>query len=284
MPENDFTDAELWTLTGFRRKWSLVGGWQVIHAWEGPSEAYNTWLASIEPGYVELVQNTEVERLDTTGSTYEGHMRVDVIYQLDERSVPIGGSATGLVSRVWTQEGEEREIGPLQIDRVNLLRARDPGWVGRIVKNVDYWKLGVQRALEAGETPPVFDYSLQAAPANATAKEIIIAKLLADTLMDNPDVTRTITTPILQKVETLISSSQIRGAYENVDRLFTPATFIASEPTVQVAALINTKDIPNWLWLKQYPQVGPVSGGLWQITQRWIGVKDADAFMFDTPL
>lgn len=280
----DLTSADLWSLVRQRKRWDVTKGWQMAYTWEGPSEGFNNWLATREDFYTALDLDEETERIDPdTGYAY-GHLTVTITYQLNESSLPVGGSGDGRITDpVWTMPMEEREIGILETDNAQLLRAYSPSWIGWIIKNTEYFQAGVQLALDEGRELPTYDPTLSN-PSGAPPDLVALATELGYLLIDNPDLTRTISVPHLQKIETVITASTLKAGHDNVDRILTWSTLAAAEPTLLSAPLVDTTKLQEYHWLKLTPRVEPVSGGVWQIIQRWQGIKAWVAFMYGPAL
>ena len=76
---------------------------------------------------------------------------------------------------------------------------------------------------------------------------------------------------VLRKVETVIAESQIKAAHTNVNRAFTYAQLIASEPTLPSAPLLDASSLQGYFWVKETPVIDSSARGHFQIIQQYLG-------------
>lgn len=295
----DYTSSDLWTLKETRRRWTSSNGWEDVYVWEGPSEGLSNWLALQPPGITSIDIQTDIERVDEFNSP-QGYCRVTVTYissvqdppQVQSGSPPNDGRVQ---PPIWTVQLEEVEIGLLETEKTQALRARDPEWLARIIAHCEAWLAGAKKAAQAGTTLPALPTVTETnPPADATSEELTYAGDLISLYCNNPDITKIIYAPVLEKTETLLRESTLVASYSNVGKIYTWSALLnevaASENTTTdqcslwTAPLIDDvtrSQLSTWYWLKTAPEVRPASGGTWQITQRWKGVRSFEPYLYD---
>jgi len=296
----DFTDTNLWTVTETRRRWSSSRGWEDVYVAEGPSEGLDAWLAQQPPGVTSLDIQTDLERIDPATGNAHGFARVTMTYAAENQDPP--GVQTGpppndgrIQPPVWVVRLEEIEIGLLEAETTQILRARDPSWVARIISHCEAWLAGAKKAAENGTTlPDLPTVSDTDPPGDATSEELANADELIKLYTHNPETTKLIYAPVLEKVESLVYESTLSASYANIGKIYTWTSLLnevaSSEGattngcSLATAPLIDDatrSSLQTWYWLKTAPEVRPASGGTWQITQRWKGTRSFDPYLYE---
>lgn len=265
---------------------STTSSRRVVYLYRGPSETLGTFLASLGPGIKEINTVTDVSRVN--GSYLHGFMDVEVVYETTDGSLPgttfVPGT-DGLVLLDYDMPWSGEDIDILEVDNTQALRTTasggHPDWVSCIQEYVDKWKIKKQQALESDSDAPDWEPNTSensggAIPKNFTPTLAMkdLANDLAELLRDTPDIRVPISVPSIRKVQIVLATSTLKGSITNLNRVYTPAAVLAEEPAIEDFPYVDPDVLLGWYWVKQAPTLDRATGGLRQITQLFMGVKD----------
>lgn len=228
--------------------WRQNGGAFKERAWEGPASGLTSFLsASLPQGYSEYSVEDEGDLVI-----------VRAVYTADIPERIGNPSDDGLLDRSWELEGDDLEMS--------------------------LWGHPKIIAATAGDTT-----------SEAVALRVLVDKLLTGEVTEIPGTTdldelvKRLANGtesylesrfVLRKVETVRKNSSIRPSFTNVNRVFTYAALLSSEPSLSYENLIQASGLTSLSWLKGTPRVRPTQDGLWQVEQEYKGAQQWDSWIY----
>lgn len=302
---------DTWSKTKERVRWQAsTGAWERVETWTGlagvGNATYVEWLANFF-GYTSLSYDK-----DKPGDDYQGPMTVEIGFATDPTGavLPPEHSDYGLIERSWEGVSENQPRDIYMHPDVDLLIASDPSWPGRIRKAVQAynqayreWTKRIELAWQeldpaknADPADPASGLSVDEAPPNMswyldmaipyledgsrlhipyTAEQLDTHTWMFSCYLDDLNAKYPYNVPIFRKTDTVIpaANAALWASHANVGRIHTYATFIATEPSLALATLVNAAQLTAWYWIKQAPRVTQTSQGWFRVQQDWRGIE-----------
>ena len=231
-----------------REGWRQVGGAFRERSWEGPASRKAQFLAS------ELPQGYSEYSVEGSGDL----IVIRAVYTADTPERIGNPTSDGLVKRYWELDGDDLETSLWAL----------PSVVAEIstqtVQQAALFRAAVESALSGeSEWVPL-----------ATNVDNLVKRLAqgTDSFLESKFV--------LRKVETVQRNASIRPSFTNLNRWFSYAALLSSEPSLSYENLIQASGLTDLVWLKATPTVKPTQNGLWQITQEFKGAKAWDTWIY----
>lgn len=274
-------------MTKERLRWTAAtGSLERVQTWRGeagPADVtYASWLSNFA-GYTSLERSVSKPQLDGDG-IYD--VEIGFAAAADGTVIPPGSPDYGLIERVWekhTLKEQETLLGHPMLDplyakggQFDYLPSRIRHGATTYAADMKAW-IKAEAQLDDGETgdpqPNAQKYHDKACRGfTLTNEELRITVWLFSEFAANPNATWQRNRPALRKMETVLAVANVSAAHADMDRIFSPATFLAREATVESASLIQWSGLAGWYWHKQSPDVQRTSNGWFRITQEYHGV------------
>lgn len=228
--------------------WRQNGGAYKERTWEGPAASLTSFLsASLPQGYSEYSVEDQGDLVI-----------VRAIYTADIPERIGNPSDDGLLDRSWELEGDDLETS---------LWAH-PSVIAETANQTIAQAIALRTAVDAALAGETTWTSLGGAIDNLVNR---LAKGTESFFQS---------TFVLRKVETVRKNSSIRPSFTNVNRVFSYAALLSSEPSLAYENLIQASGLQGLSWLKCTPRVRPTQDGLWEISQEYKGAQTIDSWIY----
>lgn len=263
--------------------WTPEAGWQITKVWQGPRRNRDAFItgkglgspASLSCRYdgdvctisVRYNTTTNAADQDITGLTQKDPYFVGWTLSGNSIQSEIAASAYGFGADQYVNDADDSTLGP-QLH-------------SQILGAIRSWKYDVDRANSAQTYPlredgtefDVYDYACRIvddgnAHRQARARYLFLKKL------NNID-TYEFNQPVLRKVMTLRSTSEVKVGVEYIGRLFTWEALKVHEPTLDSAIIVGITTLDaastqySYKWRKRMPTIEVSSDGKRIITQEY---------------
>lgn len=242
-------------------------GNQIVQTYEGPFDSLQSWLTE-QVDY----QSLDIDRVEPAegGSL----VRVTITRPATAQGELPPPNFDGQLRLVWVLQGVDEQLEMEAHPKVVALDDAYPGWSQLVRTYVRAFQDSRRKKIEEWDfgsgNPQLPTWRIPVPPGVNDPNLIADAELYANLLLSNDRPTYQVSRWVLRKQQTVTHKSTLQVAHQNINRYFSAATLLATEPTLANAMRFNVNEVINaYIWQKKSPEITATWGANYELIQEY---------------